>query len=700
MGTVKAIEKKSSERSVTPPNGYSSGIRLSVILLLFILLSSSFKSQHKKDSLWAIWSDITKLDTVRLNALDKSCETYFSVMPDTVIAYTHLTYDFSKKINHKRGMMQALMFRAGTYLTKGDYEKSLAYYWQALALNREINYENGINKCFLGIGAIYNNLGDEKTAVKYYYAALKGFTKNKETRKAIALSNKECTAIVLTNLAVIYNSTGQADSALTLIKKAIDVYTKLNDETSKHKIKTFALHAALNNKMRMVKALNVMGTIYYSINSFDEAITCHKKAVALCNDPNLRRHLANSYTCLAQACLKKKNYAEAKDAAIKGLEINRSLKDSLSMGQTITILGMIAHDLGDLKTAIELGEESFNFQKNVPLDVKANQAVIMAMWYSENKDLKKAEEMYDFYFKNRGAANSDKTKEELFRNQVKYDFEKKQLVAKAELEKKLNALRFEAKQKDTRKNIWLISTSFVLILCLLSAWFLYRNFKQKNTIAAQKNNILKQQLLVSQMNPHFIFNSLSAIQNFIFKQDSFNAGIYLNKFSVLVRMILDFSRKDLISLDEECNFLENYLELQKLRFDDKLNYELKIDPSLKRNAVMIPPMLAQPFIENAIEHGIFYKTGEGFLSIKITLKDNFLFYEIEDDGIGLKESLSLKDGSAQKHSSLAIHITRERIETMNIQNNTDFEIEIKDKGLFRKESSGVYVKFATPYLIL
>lgn len=676
-------------------------LRITTYLVLVGLLHLPLKSQHKKDSLWAIWKDTTNLDTVRLNALDKSCETYYSVMPDTIIAYTHLTYNLSKSINHKRGMIQALMFRAATYIEKDDLEKALYYYRKALLLNREIQYENGVSKCFLSMGAIYHQLADDKTAINYYYEALKGFTKNTETRKALVASNKECTGVVLNNLAGIYHETGQADSALVLIKKAIAIYTELFNEAQTIKIKTFASHAELNIKRRLVKSLNTMGLIYYTSNHTNEAIACFQKAITLCTDSNLRRELATSYSDLAQAYLEKKKYSLAKDVAIKGLKISQELKDSLSIALTLNVLSHIVYNMGDLNKAIELSNASFNIlKKEDKTKIMVNQAVTMAMWYSEKKDLKKAGEMYDFYFKNQAVTNIDAVKEELFRSHIKYDSEKKQMLAKAELEKDLNNIRFESEQKDFRKNIWLITITFILILSLISAWFIYKNFKQKTVIATQKSNILKQQLLVLQMNPHFIFNSLNAIQNFIFKKDSYSAGIYLKKFAELIRMILDFSRKDLISLEDEHTFLQSYLELQKLRFNNKFSYEIKIDSKLEKDMVMIPPMLAQPFIENAIEHGIFYKNGEGFLSIKISLLKNTLLFEIEDNGIGLGESLKLKSESVKKHQSLAIQITKERIETMNARNKTDFKIEIRDKKLLEKEASGVYVQFATPYLTL
>ena len=247
------------------------------------------------------------------------------------------------------------------------------------------------------------------------------------------------------------------------------------------------------------------------------------------------------------------------------------------------------------------------------------------------------------------------------------------------------------------KNIWLIVFASILILLAVSAFFLYRNFKQKSIITAQKNNLLKQKLLVSQMNPHFIFNSLNAIQNYIFKQDSLKAGDYLAQFSELIRMILDYSRKDYISVEAEVKLLNTYLELQKLRFESKFDYTITIDKKINRDGIHIPPMLAQPFIENAIEHGIFYKKDKGRVDVRLFYENSFLIYEIEDDGVGMEEAMKLKNKLKSSYESLATVITKERMSSLNEQTKSNVEIEILDKKTISANNSGVKVKFIVPY---
>jgi sensor histidine kinase YesM len=129
-------------------------------------------------------------------------------------------------------------------------------------------------------------------------------------------------------------------------------------------------------------------------------------------------------------------------------------------------------------------------------------------------------------------------------------------------------------------------------------------FRQGRINAMHEKMLVEQRLFRSQMNPHFIFNSLASVQNFIVKQDDTKASIYLSRFSELVRSILNNSLQEQITLEEEISTIENYLALQKVRFSDQFDYELEVDETLDPESTFVPPMLTQPFIENAIEHGI------------------------------------------------------------------------------------------------
>ncbi|MCK5171709.1 MAG: histidine kinase, partial [Bacteroidales bacterium] len=191
--------------------------------------------------------------------------------------------------------------------------------------------------------------------------------------------------------------------------------------------------------------------------------------------------------------------------------------------------------------------------------------------------------------------------------------------------------------------------------------------------------------------PHFIFNALISIQNFIYSNDAKNADKFLTKFSRLLRLILQNSRTTYISIDDEVNTITNYLELQKLRFDDKFNYSFIVDSKIDKESVLIPPMLAQPFIENSIEHGFVEKSKKYNLNIGIWLVDEKIVYVIEDDGIGINKSTENKKSSGETHESLGMQITKERMLNLKKTQKQTIEYKIEDLNTTNSNKQGTRV---------
>jgi sensor histidine kinase YesM len=197
------------------------------------------------------------------------------------------------------------------------------------------------------------------------------------------------------------------------------------------------------------------------------------------------------------------------------------------------------------------------------------------------------------------------------------------------------------------------------------------------------------------MNPHFIFNSMNSIQSYISGNDNFTAMTYLSKFAQLMRGILDHSRKSMISLEEETTVLNLYIELERLRFKHKFDYKLNIDPILNPETTYIPPMLVQPFVENAIKHGLKRLDSGGLLKIDFTKKNSLIKCTIEDNGIGRDLASAMKKGSDKNHQSLGMQVTRERIDAFKIEKNVQCDLQIVDLKNKEDEPEGtrVYVLF-------
>lgn len=252
---------------------------------------------------------------------------------------------------------------------------------------------------------------------------------------------------------------------------------------------------------------------------------------------------------------------------------------------------------------------------------------------------------------------------------------------------------------------WWFWTS-VFVACLLTAFIYYRwklsvqrkeNEQAVEKIELEKN--LRQSMLTSiksQMNPHFFYNALNTIQSFIFTDDKRSASSYLAKFSKLTRMILEMSEKDTVSLTEEVDALILYLELEKARFnEDDFNFSIVVDSSLDLDIVKIPSMIVQPYVENAIKHGLLHKKGKKKLTVDFYIEANNLCISVDDNGIGRKKSGELAKIKSDKHKPFATRANLKRIEILNKGNNK-IGVEYNDKTDFSGIATGTTVHITIP----
>lgn len=243
----------------------------------------------------------------------------------------------------------------------------------------------------------------------------------------------------------------------------------------------------------------------------------------------------------------------------------------------------------------------------------------------------------------------------------------------------------------------------MLILVILILVVLYFYISRLIKIRERKKNELKQRIseaeqkaIRAQMNPHFIFNALNSIQRFIVENDTLSANEYLAKFGKLIRRILDNSKHPVITIADEIETLKLYLDLESLRFENKFQHTMEIDPAIDTQNSRIPPMLIQPYIENAIWHGLMNKSTPGKLIIKMQLKNDFILCTIEDNGVGRQKAMELKSKHKTTHKSSGMQLTQERLEMLNTMRNQKLEIKIIDLTNEKNEPAGTKVEIKIP----
>ncbi|WP_109299955.1 histidine kinase [Aquimarina sp. AU474] len=315
--------------------------------------------------------------------------------------------------------------------------------------------------------------------------------------------------------------------------------------------------------------------------------------------------------------------------------------------------------------------------------------------YREKGELKKASEAFEEY-----EAIVDKLhiqKEQEISQAARFSRElalSANRITTLEKDRELNETRYQlafasqelVNQKSLRQQIVIYFLIGLTVLLLLAAYLMYRNMKQQR----HANNLLALKSLRSQMNPHFIFNALNSVNTFIATNDERTANRYLTDFSLLMRAVLENSEENFIPLEKEIELLKLYTQLEHFRFQDKFEYTIEVDPDINVGDYMIPPMLLQPYVENAVWHGLRYKSEKGLLAIRFQkLNVDNIEITISDNGIGRKKSKELKTQNQKLQKSQGMGNIKKRIAILNTMYKDKVDVFITD---LEENTQGTLVK--------
>ncbi len=513
----------------------------------------------------------------------------------------------------------------------------------------------------------------------------------------------------------------------TLRQQGFNAFKMSNTELATElAYKALDLSILIKNKTQEGLCLAQVGMFIFS-SQVEEGIKLQKKGFELLMKIGAKREASITAVTLSALYLNSQNNVMGKCYTDTFLMLQKELNDVGLLAEGKTNAALIQQALGNAEEAEKLMEESGNYISQFGNEIaQAKFYRIKSIFYRESNrfpqaievaknglhlienkeglDYEKGMLQYTLFVSYKALKQYDLAIEAyeqainhefvLYDEQTQYGIanlkEKYETEKKEQENKELKQVN-EINKLKLKNNSYLIIGIVLLVLLLVVVFILIiRNNKIK---AREKNIQLQQKLLVSQMNPHFIFNSLNSIQNFIYKQDSLNAATYLSRFSELMRMILTFSRREEISLSEEKLMLERYLEIQKLRFGDKLEWEITSGEDIDDDNVLIQPMLSQPFIENSLEHGLFKNQEVGKITIRFERENDYLIFEIKDNGVGLNNTQQ-KD---KNHESLATTITEERIAGIRTLSGKNTTFEVINLSDLDHEQHGVQVVFKIPY---
>lgn len=432
-----------------------------------------------------------------------------------------------------------------------------------------------------------------------------------------------------------------------------------------------------SNKEERSNAYKQMAEVNLEMNNKQEAINNFEYALKETQKPveiiKINKDIANIYAADQQT----KKAIDINRRLLKVAEKTQDTKIQVEQLQSLSNAYFEGHDTLQGLSSLQ---DAYNLAMNEGHTMEAKKSIeLIINQYKKDKNTIKALELYsDFMNRLETTIKADSS-----------FMDARLLQLNEDKIKQLERERSLSEQLIMKKNILNYALIALITLILI---FLIFTIKALYSIKI-KNKKIALQSLRREMNPHFIFNSLNSINHFIAQNNELEANKYLSSYSKLMRNIMENSNKDFITLATEVEQLQEYLDLEHMRFQDKFSYQIDIDNLLDTDSILVPNMLIQPQLENAIWHGLRYKENDGQLILSIKQYENSLLVIIDDNGIGLKKSKELKTKHQKIHHSRGLNNTLERIGLLNKLYNSKITIDITEK---RGKEAGVIVTIIFP----
>jgi tetratricopeptide (TPR) repeat protein len=566
------------------------------------------------DSLNRILNDKSKPDdSNRVRTILNLANILIYTNPDSAMKYSEEALQIAQKLQWQKGIALSLRQQGYVYYVSSDYVKAMDYCIRALKVAERMNNDIFNASIYNNIGNIYADLKNYSKAMDYYsrYLAIAG-----------KINSKVDEMNALINIGDIRTEMNDSQKGLEYFNRALSIATQLN------------------NKRISAAILNNIGEIYLKQKNEKEASVYFQKCLSLSAETNNENAKATALNSLAEIYLHQRNYKQAVAFSRRSLQLSKEL-----------------NDLGWQANAYETLSKTYEAKKNFE----------EALYNYKQSDLLKD-----------SLLNGQK-KQEITSLEMKYNFDRKEAEIKAAADKTQALAAAELNRQKVLKNASL-GIAVLLVLLGISGVVLYK--RRKDTLEKKKEAEFNAQVaytemkaLRAQMNPHFIFNSLNSINDYIDKHDTTTATLYTTRFAKLMRMILENSEQKEILLSEDLKALELYLQLESMRMENKFDYQIKVDEDIDPENTLIPPLILQPFVENSIWHGISKKQGPGKILISIKKEGNMINCIVEDNGIGMKESaVSKTENENQSKKSLGMKITKARIDIMNKMKKSNAKI--------------------------
>jgi hypothetical protein len=713
-----------------------------VIILLVVPVCAQLQNA-RSDSLIKLLPYLQ--DTGRIDCLNKISlayyinalsETFVNVQTDSAILFASQALGQAKKINYTKGVAEALQNLGEIARDRGDLIGAEHYFRQSIPLFEKIQARESYSWANLTFGWSRHRQGKFKEAKVAYEQAMPYY---------VATGNKEKQSMLFRLISYTYSEQGYNEKAFENVSTAMRLTDDVQDDRgiisspqnlallykdagdTETAIAYFRLAAKNASSTNPVRYHDMLGRISLLNKQPDSAIYYFNQStnfvIRITTDPTIRKKYASmTNRTIAEVFMMQNKYDSAIARFKQALPFFEKGNDRLGALRIRNLLARCYLEQQNFSTAFAYAKSLL--ESALESNARPNLRNAYELYWQIYDRQGKTDSAYKYNLKYSAIKDSilsDKYRRDIALSEMRsQDQQQKTKINLLQKDQQISREKLSLEQQKLKNESLFryILIASAIALALFGV-FIFRNIalkrknekqdlqhqldlqqletKKKTLEFQQQTTELEMQALRAQMNPHFIFNCLSSINRFILINKTEEASDYLTKFSRLIRMALHNSEKSLITLDNELEALRLYLDLERLRFKNAFDYSITFINAIDLNAVYIPPMLIQPFAENAIWHGLMHKTGMGRLEIELCAGAKTLSCIIADNGIGRKMSAALNSRSGKDNKSMGVEITSGRLALLNKSTNEPAIFNVEDLVDSEGNDCGTRISFKIPY---
>lgn len=585
-------------------------------------------------------------------------------------------------LNDLKRKGQALNAMGITFAMLEDFPNALEHFEAFRKVQTKLGNYHGVADAFNNLGSTHRYIGNYAESIRSHLAALSIYD---------SLKTQAGRASTLHNLGIVHDLTGELEQSLAFFKEAYDIRTKENDS------------------INLSSTIHSLSLMYEKIGKLDSALLYMASFLDFVNKHGTTANASYSNNTIGRLFMAQANYDSAQVYLSKSMDIARDLDLKQPLAHVLYNLTVLKRKQEDLDSAILLVDELIELSKTIESKSFLRDGYLLKSEIL--KDVGLFKQAYTFLSDALEISDSlyeDEKINQLKQWQVKLDvYEKERQIKEQNTE--LQWLNKQNSINQQNRMLLLLALSLSIVVGLI----LYRQnqFKKKaNTVLLHQKQFIERQkseiermnqelnirMLRAQINPHFIFNALSSIQHFIVSNDKHSSLKYLTKFSTLLRQVLEESVNGKVTLKEEIQLLSIYLELESLRFDGSFHYHIEVDEDLDIDNQELPILIIQPFVENALFHGLLPSQKEKNLNISFQNQEKHITCSIKDNGIGRAAAGKMKHLSEKKIPSRGMEVSINRLRAMYPQEKPEELITISDLHLKNGDPAGTEVNIFIP----